>query len=281
MQAIKYSLRQDNIPFSIRTTDLKQSHGSLIDTNGCIVLFVTSGFAAATINFKKHPLHCGDFILAFYDGTFSIEWSSALFSVRYASFAYHMIEEAICKPLSDLFWNVLYENPVFRTSAGQKDLLDAWWRQLDWMERMEDKARQEEMLKNSFRNLLAVDTEVMRNQPDKTHGNECSHTWMLITRFFKLVSLHCREMRDVTFYANQLSITTTYLYKLCRKHLKLSPKEILDRQTVTEIKTYLVNTDVPIKSIADALHFDDVSYMCRYFRRITGMSPMDYRRSIK
>lgn len=282
MQAIKYSLRQDNMSFSIGRTDLKQSHGSLIDTNGCMALLVTPGFATATVNFKKFPLRRGDFILSFYDNTFSTERSSTLFSVRYASFAYPVIEEAICKPLSDLFWEVLYENPVFHTSASQKDLLDAWWRQLDWMEHMEDKAFQEEMLKNSFRNLLiTVNTEVMRNQPDSTHGNEQSHAWMLITRFFKLVSLHCRETREVTFYANRLSITTTYLYKLCRKHLQMSPKEILDRQTVTEIKTYLVNTDVPVKSIADELHFEDVSYMCRYFRRMTGMSPMDYRKSFK
>ena len=282
MQTIKYPLRQDAALFSVGITDLRESHGSLVDTNGCIALFVIAGCAVATVNFKRCSLRRGDLVLLFYDGTFSIERSSILFSIRYASFAYPVIEEAIYKSLSDLFWEVLYENPVFHTSTGQKDLLDAWWRQLEWMERMEDKVSQEEMLKNSIRNLLiAIDTEVMRNQPDNTHGNEQSHAWMLITRFFKLVSLHCRETREVTFYANQLSITTTYLYKLCRKHLQLSPKEVLDRQAVTEIKTYLVNTDVPVKSIADELHFEDASYMCRYFRRMTGMSPMDYRMSFK
>lgn len=282
MQVIKYSLRQGDMPFSVGTTDLRQSHGSLIDTNGCIALFVASGSAVVTVNFKRCPLRRGDFVLLFYDGTFSIERSSTLFSVRYASFAYEMIEEAIYKPLSNRFWDVLYDTPVFRTSAGQKDLLDAWWRQLRWMERMEDKASQEEMLKNSIRNLLiAIDAEVVHNQPDKTRGNEGNHVWMLITRFFKLVSLHCRETREVAFYADQLSITTTYLYKLCRKHLQMSPKEVLDKQTVTEIKTYLVNTDIPVKGIADELCFNDMSYMCRYFRRITGMSPMDYRRSFK
>ena len=282
MQVIKYSLRQGDMPFSTGTTDLRQSHGSLIDTNGCIALFVASGCAVVTVNFKRRPLRRGDFVLLFYDGTFSIERSSTLFSVRYASFAYEMIEEAIYKPLSNRFWDVLYDTPVFRTSAGQKDLLDAWWRQLRWMERMEDKASQEEMLKNSIRNLLiAIDAEVVHNQPDKTRGNEGNHVWMLITRFFKLVSLHCRETREVAFYADQLSITTTYLYKLCRKHLQMSHKEVLDKQTVTEIKTYLVNTDIPVKGIADELCFNDMSYMCRYFRRITGMSPMDYRRSFK
>ena len=147
---------------------------------------------------------------------------------------------------------------------------------------MEDKLSQEEMLKNSIRNLLiAIDTEVMRSRPGKVRGNEGSHAWMLITRFFRLVSSHCRVTREVTFYADQLSITTTYLYKLCRKHLQMSPKEVLDRQTVTEIKTYLTNTDMPVKGIADELCFNDMSYMCRYFRRMTGMSPMDYRRSFK
>ena len=152
---------------------------------------------------------------------------------------------------------------------------------LDWMKHIENSPGLEEMLKNTIRNLLiAIDTEI-RNQPGKAYDNEGSHAWMLVTRFFKLVSLHCRETRDVAFYADQLSITTTYLYKLCRKHLQLSPKEVLDRQTVTEIKTYLVNTDTAVKGIADELHFNDVSYMCRFFRKMTGMSPIDYRRGFK
>lgn len=281
MQAIKYSLRENDMPFSAGITDFKQSHGSLIDTNGCIALLVISGCAVAMVNFKKLPLRRGDFVLVFYDGTFSIEQSSTLFSLRYASFAYPVTEEATYKPLSDRFWEVLYESPVFHTSAEQRDLLNAWWRQLDWIEHMENKSRQEEMLKNSIRNLLiGIDTEVMRNMPN-THGNEVSRAWTLIIRFFKLVSLHCRETREVAFYASQLSITTTYLYKLCRKHLQLSPKMVLDKQAVTEIKTYLVNTDVPVKGIANELHFDDVSYMCRYFRKMTGMSPIDYRKCCK
>lgn len=282
MRAIKYSLRQDNMPFSVGITDLRLSHGSLIDTNGCIALFVISGCAVATVNFKKRPLRRGDFILLFYDCTFSIEQSSALFSVRYASFAYNIIEEAIYKPLSSQFWYLSYDSPVFRTSDRQKGLLDAWWRLLDWMECMEYNVSLEEMLKNSIRNLLiGIDAEVMRNQSDKSYSNEASHAWMLLIRFYKLVPLHCRETRELAFYASQLSITTTYLYKLCRKYLQLSPKEMLDRQTVTEIKTYLVNTDATIKSIADELHFNDVSYMCRFFRKMTGMSPIDYRKSFK
>ena len=61
----------------------------------------------------------------------------------------------------------------------------------------------------------------------------------------------------------------------------LPPKELIDKQTVTEIKSFLINTDMTVKSIASELHFDDVSYMCRYFRRLTWVSPTDYRLNYK
>ena len=277
MSGIKYSLRQESTSFSIGTTNLRSSNGSLIDTNGCVALLVLSGFAVATINFEKRILRKGDFVLLFYDSTFSMLSISAAFSVRYVSFAYHLIEEAIYKPLSINFWNTIYSNPVFRPNERDFKLLVEWWYQMEWVNNIKDYDYQEEILKNNIRNLLvATDIEIMDHAGDSLR-NSRGHAWMLVNRFFRLLSSYCRETRVVQFYADKLSITSTYLYKLCRKNFQLSPKELIDRQTVTEIKTYLVNTDMSVKHIASELNFEDVSYMCRYFRRQTGMSPMDYR----
>lgn len=60
-----------------------------------------------------------------------------------------------------------------------------------------------------------------------------------------------------------------------------SPKQLIDKQTVSEIKSCLINTDMPIKAIATRLHFEDASYLCRYFRRQTGLSPEAYRNSVR
>lgn len=279
---MKYLLRRHGEMMATGHTDLKDSRGGLVDTNGCLVLFVAAGCAVATINFKRRPLRRGDCVLLFYDSTLSIEEASAAFSVRYASFAYALIEEAIYKPLSDSFWDFLYDDPVFRVSGAERELLEAWWRQLEWTAGMGEGAQREEMLKNSIRSLLIVaDTEIVRALSDKKQDRERSHAWMLVTRFFHLVALHCHEVRDVRYYASHLSMTTTYLYKLCKKTVRLSPKEAIDKQTVTEIKTYLVNTDLSVKGIAAALNFEDVSYMCRYFRRMTGLSPQDYRKALE
>lgn len=244
-------------------------------------MLVASGYAIATVNFRRYALRKGDFILLFYDSSISLDKISDSFSIRYISLAYPLLEEAIYKPLSVCFWDMIYGNPVLHPTGKFLNLLSGWWLQMKWIGNIKDNPCQEEMMKNNIRNLLmAIDTAAYNSETDKFH-NKSDHSWRLVIRFFKLLSLHCREVRDVRFYADKLSITTTYLYKLCKKYMLLPPKELIDKQTVTEIKSFLINTDMTVKSITSELHFDDVSYMCRYFRRLTGVSPTDYRLNYK
>ena len=281
MTVIKYALRKEGSAFAAGETDFRDSCGSLIDTNGCIVLSVVSGFATATINFERHALRKGDIILLFYDSNISVDSISAGFRAKYISVAYSLVEEAIYKPLSLRFWDMLYGNPLLHPDTEQSGLLSGWWSQMEWIDRLKDGSYKEEMLKNNIRNLLmAVDT-VAYDDNEGILRSKRNHSWVLIMGFFKLLATHCHEERDVGFYADKLSVTTTYLYKLCRKYMLLSPKELIDRQTISEIKSYLVNTDMPVKAIASSLNFEDVSYMCRYFRRLTGTSPVEYRQNAK
>lgn len=252
----------------------------MIDTSGYLLLLVTSGYAIATVNFRRHPLRQGSLVFLSYDEVFFINQSSADFSTRFVSLAYELTDDVTyCIPSTN-FWDALYEYPVFRPSVREWELLSGWWSQMEWINREGYAPYRDELLKSSFYTLLlAIDGKISKQTNIALH----SHThrgWKIMTEFYKLLYLHCRETRDVQFYADKLCITTTYLYKLCRKILQSSPKEEIDKQTISEIKTYLANTDLSIKSIAGEMNFEDTSYMCRYFRRQTGMSPMDYRSSL-
>ena len=81
------------------------------------------------------------------------------------------------------------------------------------------------------------------------------------------------------FLANscRCCITTDYLYKTCNKVQHQTPKEIIDNFTVNEIKQYLSDTDLSVKDIARKFNFEDPSYMARFFRRMTGLAPLDFR----
>ena len=103
MESSKYPLRSQDSTFATGETDLRDSRGSLINTDGCIILSVLSGCATATINSGRHPLHRGDIILLFYDSSISVDRTSRTFRIKYISLAYPILEEVIYKPLSQNF----------------------------------------------------------------------------------------------------------------------------------------------------------------------------------
>ena len=79
-------------------------------------------------------------------------------------------------------------------------------------------------------------------------------------------------------YAEALCITPFYLSQLTRECFGQTPKALIDRQVMLQIKAWLSYSELPMGRIAERLCFEDVSYLCRYFRRHAGQSLTDYRR---
>lgn len=149
---------------------------------------------------------------------------------------------------------------------------------MEWFDNRENSIQRDSLLASGFYVFLSAAEATITELPSKPLPDTRSRK--LVVDFYKLLAQHCKRHRDVAFYANELCITTTYLYKVCLKVLGFSPKEEIDQLTIFEIKSYLTNTDMPIKQIASELNFEDVSYLCRYFKRLTGISPADYRKGL-
>lgn len=132
-------------------------------------------------------------------------------------------------------------------------------------------------MRNQIQNLFTViETLTMHNIPAK-NIKPISTVRQQFNRFCRLLVENCYSQHDVKFYADKLCITPYYLSKITFKTLGISPKELIDRQIVMEMKRLLVSTDLSAKEIADRFHFDSTSYMGRYFRRHTGMTPTEFR----
>lgn len=259
-------------------TDFKACGSNRIAVSGCMVLLVDSGLAIVSIGFKRRILRKGMMTVVFYDDTFWIERSSLEFRCRYVSLSEDNVQEAIYKLASPYFWDSLTDNPLLLLNRKQWKLLEAWYEQMAWVCSNVASEYINPMLRNNIYNLfMAMDNEMMQEEGEEK--KPISRSRLLIIKFLKLVNQHFRTHREVSFYADQLCITTTYLYKLTRKRWNLSPKELIDEQTVCEIKSLLSNTDLTIKEIGAILHFDDIPYLCRFFRKHTGLSPTEYRDS--
>lgn len=99
----------------------------------------------------------------------------------------------------------------------------------------------------------------------------------LFNRFVREVNLHCREERSLAFYAGRLCVTEHYLSGVVSRTSGVKAKEWIDRAVVTVAKVMLRHTDRQVSQIADDLHFATPSFFCKYFRRLAGCTPAEYR----
>lgn len=108
------------------------------------------------------------------------------------------------------------------------------------------------------------------------------HTAVMLRRFIEM--LYRGEYithRDLGHYASELCVTPHYLSEICRKACGRPASYWIDRFTVNHITRMLCTKDVPIGDIASRFNFSSLSYFSRYVQRHIGMSPSEYRNSIK
>ncbi len=103
------------------------------------------------------------------------------------------------------------------------------------------------------------------------------HSRQMFERFISLVNEHCRAHHNLTFYADRMCVTPRYLGVVVKEVSGVTAKEWIDRAIATSAKVMLRHTDSQIAEISDALHFPNTSFFCKFFKRMTGDTPMHYR----
>ncbi|NGM66924.1 helix-turn-helix domain-containing protein [Sphingobacterium sp. SGR-19] len=99
--------------------------------------------------------------------------------------------------------------------------------------------------------------------------------------FKQLVHLHFKKYKVVDFYADRLAVSVNYLNRCVSSVFKKSSKELILEVTIIYSQLLLLETNKSVATIAYELDFADPSYFARLFKKIMGMSPSDYRRSVK
>lgn len=99
-------------------------------------------------------------------------------------------------------------------------------------------------------------------------------------RLFKLSSLiedNYLSHKPISFYADALGITPKHLNNLCRQYLNTTVADKQQARLLLESKRLLYFSSLSVKEIAYKLGFEDASYFVRFFRRMTGATPMQFR----
>lgn len=99
----------------------------------------------------------------------------------------------------------------------------------------------------------------------------------LCLRFADLINAHFQKEHNANYYAALLGVDTKTLSKHCQLMFHTSPHEVIKRRILFEAKKTLLHSVMEIKSIGYYLGFSDYTSFHKFFKRETGMSPLEYR----
>lgn len=160
-------------------------------------------------------------------------------------------DEELCRrtlALTELMWGVLHDKNYSKRTV--QSLLGVVFCQIDYF-----RQRQEE------RSPACV-----------------SRQEEVLERFIALVNEHaCRE-RSVGFYADRLCMTPRYLGAVIRASSGKTVMEWVNEAVMQEAKLMLCCTNKLIFQISDELNFPNASFFCKFFRRMEGISPREYKK---
>ncbi len=96
-------------------------------------------------------------------------------------------------------------------------------------------------------------------------------------RFMDLVRKNCKERHEIDFYASQLNLSPKHLGRVVKSTTGKTLYEIISEELIIEAISLISKNETQIQQIADDLHFADIASFSKFFKRHTGMSPMQYR----
>jgi AraC family transcriptional activator of pobA len=107
-----------------------------------------------------------------------------------------------------------------------------------------------------------------------------SYNQTLLKNFQKLIEEHYIRLKLPKDYAELLYITPNHLNAICKDILGMQAGEVIRNRTMLEAKRLLTNPQLNITGIAFSLNFSDNSYFTKFFKKVEGVTPEEFRKNI-
>lgn len=72
-----------------------------------------------------------------------------------------------------------------------------------------------------------------------------------------------------------------HLNRIFKEQYGITPNEYILNRRIAIVQSLLKRTNLPMKKIAEKLHFCSASYLSKFFREQTGETPLEYRKKYK
>ncbi|MBO7647217.1 MAG: AraC family transcriptional regulator [Bacteroidales bacterium] len=130
-------------------------------------------------------------------------------------------------------------------------------------------------------NLLDVLVGLTDHFREQNCADEPAASTRLSQRLYDAIADNYRQHRDVDFYANLFCLSSKHFSTVVKQETGMPASYWIQQYIIIQAKQMLrKDLMATIQEIAYYLGFSDQTSFCRYFKRETGMTPLEYRKKV-
>ena len=240
------------------------------------ILIVGQGSMTLEIDFVKYELKRNSILTISPQATVRCLDVSDDFLCSFVTYDHDFAVDVMVRP-EPAYMDFIRNYPMGTIDNGRFDALNASIGNVAYFLYENKGSHRTLIVKNTVQAILMECYDVVIEKFLPTTTTTMTRQNELFVEFIHLVFEYGAKEREVAFYADKLCITPRYLSKIVHNISKETAKDIINRHCIQEIKTLLRSTNDTLQSIAMRLDFPDQSFFTRYFKKLAGMTPKEFR----
>lgn len=139
----------------------------------------------------------------------------------------------------------------------------------------------EQELIRSYIFLLIHELNSFLQNKEPSENHHLDKLPAIVVNFKNLLKKEYINEHTVHFYADKLNITPKHLSEILKKHTGKTAGEWINESVILEAKVLLQNQIYSVAQISEFLNFSDQSVFGKFFKSNAGITPLEYKKSIK
>lgn len=137
----------------------------------------------------------------------------------------------------------------------------------------------EKIAKNLLYTLIYEVIQLYHNEKVGNNDDTLTRKEKHLHSFVKLLFTEHMQERTIAYYASKLFITPKYLSQVVYETSGKPIQQWIDEMVIMSAKALLKGSNMTILQISEEMNFANSSFFGSYFRKRTGMTPVQYRES--
>ncbi len=242
-----------------------------------LMMLCLRGRGTVKINLREFEIIPGAFLIVHPTMVFDFSEKSPDLDMLMCGISLEVLKGMRLHKIVPVFREIM-QNPLTALTEGQ---IDSFRDFISLIDRKKDPdaygRHHKEVMHHLLLSLLYEAASFYKTEPQQ--GKNPTHTEGVMKKLGELIKEHYREERKVEFYAEKLFLTPKYLSSVVKKTSGKTVSEWIRMALVLDAQDQLKNSELTVQQISDLLRFPNPSFFGRFFKKHTGMTPMEYRQS--